>query len=78
MFNDLFSFIAPLFEPIADPIVDPDIFIAQLEDFFESPEQFLAGYQRLSMASPSAERQKNLDLYIGMALIGQHGREQML
>ena len=52
-------------------------FIAQVEALFESPEQFLSEYQRLSMANPGEERQKNLDLYIGLALIGQRGREQM-
>ncbi len=70
MFDAMFSFMEPM---------EGDLFqfVDQVEALFESPERFLSEYQRLSMANPGEERQKNLDLYIGLALIGPHGREQM-
>ncbi len=73
MLDDLFSFLDT--EPMENDVFQ---FISQVETLLETPEKFLAEYQRLYLASPSEERQKQLDFTIGLALIGQRGREQMV
>ena len=71
MFDDLFPFLDT--EPMEDDLFQ---FISQAEALLETPEKFLAEYQRLYI-SADEERRKQLDFTIGLALIGQRGREQM-
>jgi hypothetical protein len=78
MFDPLFPFV----EPIIEPSIEDDLFhfIAQVQALFEHPEQFQSEYQKLKESASlnlNEEGQKNLDLQIGLALIGQSGREQM-
>lgn len=74
MFDTLFSFIDT--NPIEE---DWFHFIAHVEPLLESPEQFLAEYEKVGIAclDPDEERKKKLDVYIGLSLIGQQGREQL-
>jgi len=77
MLDDLFPFVEPIIDPMEDDLFQ---FIAQVEALFERPEQFASEYQRLKESAGiklSEEGQKNLDLCIGLTLIGQRGREQM-
>ena len=76
MVDTLFSFIDPIVDPVDENWF---IFIAGIESVFETPERFQAEYERISRDSglTEEEKQKKLDLYIGLSLIGQHGREQM-
>ena len=72
MIDDLFPFLDT--EPMENDLFE---FISQVDALLETPEKFLAEYQRLYIASPSEESRKQLDFAIGLALIGQKGREQI-